>query len=81
MESGQVKTEFDISNFTGKCNRHNKEPLLRPCARKQHQYFLNYQTKHSLLFLAINKSLFKYDQCVGTGGFGKVWKVYRKKSN
>ena len=28
----------------------------------------------------MNKSLFKYDQCVGKGGFGKVWKVVRKKS-
>jgi len=29
--------------------------------------------------LAVSKSSFQYHFCVGKGGFGKVWKVERKK--
>jgi len=32
-----------------------------------------------LLIIAISKSSFQYAFCVGKGGFGKVWKVDRKK--
>lgn len=28
---------------------------------------------------AISRSSFQYDQCIGKGGFGKVWKVVYKK--
>jgi len=30
--------------------------------------------------LALTKSNFSYMYCVGKGGFGKVWKVERKKT-
>ena len=29
--------------------------------------------------IAISKSSFQYNVCIGKGGFGKVWKVDRKK--
>ena len=32
------------------------------------------------LILALTKSNFTYAYCIGKGGFGKVWKVERKKS-
>ncbi len=32
------------------------------------------------LFLALTKQNFNYMYCIGKGGFGKVWKVERKKS-
>ena len=33
-----------------------------------------------LCFIAICKSHFKEHYCIGKGGFGKVWKVQRKKA-
>ena len=30
-------------------------------------------------YIAISKSSFQYNVCIGKGGFGKVWKVDRKK--
>ena len=32
-----------------------------------------------LSFLGINKSQFKFHCIIGKGGFGKVWKIERKK--
>jgi hypothetical protein len=32
-----------------------------------------------LTLLALTKNSFNYMYCVGKGGFGKVWKVERKK--
>ena len=29
---------------------------------------------------AVSKNLFKYKECIGKGGFGKVWKVQDKRS-
>ena len=35
---------------------------------------------NSMIFLiAVSKSSFSYQFCIGKGGFGKVWKVNRKK--
>jgi serine/threonine protein kinase len=33
-----------------------------------------------ILPLALTKNSFNYQYCIGKGGFGKVWKVERKKS-
>ena len=33
----------------------------------------------STIFLAINKTHFKFHNVIGKGGFGKVWKLERKK--
>ena len=33
-----------------------------------------------LLQIAVSKNLFKYKECIGKGGFGKVWKVTDKRS-
>lgn len=33
-----------------------------------------------LICIALTKSHFNYMYCIGKGGFGKVWKVERKKS-
>jgi serine/threonine protein kinase len=33
------------------------------------------------LNVAVNKSHFNYQYAIGKGGFGKVWKVERKKDN
>jgi serine/threonine protein kinase len=33
-----------------------------------------------ITFIALTKSAFNYQYCIGKGGFGKVWKVERKKS-
>jgi serine/threonine protein kinase len=33
-----------------------------------------------LTLLAITKNSFNYTHCIGKGGFGKVWKVERKKT-
>ena len=30
--------------------------------------------------IAVSKNLFKYKECIGKGGFGKVWKVQDKRS-
>jgi len=33
------------------------------------------------VFLAVSKANFGYHYCIGKGGFGKVWKVHRKKNH
>ena len=33
-----------------------------------------------LYHIAISKSQFQYHFCIGKGGFGKVWKVEKKKN-
>ena len=42
---------------------------------KHHFEILTY-----LFLLAITKNHFTYQYCIGKGGFGKVWKVEKKKS-
>ena len=32
------------------------------------------------IFIALTKSHFSYHYCIGKGGFGKVWKVEKKKN-
>jgi serine/threonine protein kinase len=35
---------------------------------------------YSFFHIALSKSAFNYQYCIGKGGFGKVWKVERKKT-
>jgi cell division protein FtsB len=37
------------------------------------------QSSHLNLNLAVSKENFVYHHCIGKGGFGKVWKVDRKR--
>ena len=39
----------------------------------------NLNSNFYFFHIAISKSSFQYAHCVGKGGFGKVWKVDRKK--
>jgi serine/threonine kinase 32 len=40
-----------------------------------------FKVTYSTHYLAVSKANFSYHFCIGKGGFGKVWKVHRKKNH
>lgn len=66
MGNCHLKQEFDAENITGKFDQ-------RLCTSRQSVFI-------SFPLIALSKSAFNYQYCIGKGGFGKVWKVERKKT-
>ena len=67
MGNCHLKQEFDAENITGKLAL-----LLVVVGWTILAYSSN--------IIALSKSAFTYQYCIGKGGFGKVWKVERKKN-
>jgi hypothetical protein len=88
MGNCHFKTDFDAENITGKFNTlSHSEPLL--LSKANNKGFSNNAGSFGQIFraiylqiytIAVSKSSFVYQFCIGKGGFGKVWKVDRKKS-
>ena len=54
--------------------------VLRVSDSAQYFYPMGIPEIINLFSLALTKSSFTYQYCIGKGGFGKVWKVERKKT-
>jgi serine/threonine protein kinase len=65
MGNCHFKTEFETENVTGK-------NIIQFLQKREHVIHIS--------SLALTKNNFNYQYCIGKGGFGKVWKVDRKKS-
>ena len=73
MGNCHLKQEFDNENITG------KKPLKISLLGETRQLKCFIQ-KSNTIFIAMTKAAFNYQYCIGKGGFGKVWKVERKKN-
>lgn len=75
MGNCHFKTEFETENVTGKLVIKLQSPLLftNILSFPQPRFINN-------LSVALTKGNFTYQYCIGKGGFGKVWKVERKKT-
>jgi len=61
-------------------SRNSMPKVLRVSDSAQYFYPMGIPEIMNLFSLALTKSSFTYQYCIGKGGFGKVWKVERKKT-